>query len=704
MNRATPLQHSSGPVQTTRFPNPKAYYSSKSRSHFDDARALTKILPRSSNQKQVKETRTDRHEFSSSKKRWRPLRRHLQGHHAPQLRLRHLCHRRRFPWRAGNLRKLKVIDLRLGQLSLNKYHSVLTYLIYRFQAVDYGVHKLWEYNNVGPRAGGSEHVYMVVRICPGSSGLQRSQYLINDMKTFQFWGKGRRKNEIINASLRCDGKGIMKIRDGGEAPIYTNPDMFTLEVHHGDYFVDDLYMGGIVQWVDRQDADEVSMLETYKDYFGALKLVKPRQLFVLYIIDNPAPRPLNVQSPVFSAQGENDEHYEDEHTAPGYDGDEENGQHEFVDAEIDEEFGEAEEKVEVESDEAEQGGEDEEEDDDFIDSEFEQSDEEDNMNFHRYVVTEEQDDGHKEPGESDTDGYNTSDLESLHEDSGDEDGKKRGLRQPKFKQYNKQHDLLDPKFHLGLEFPNMQECREAIKYYACRCARRTRFVKNDPNRVRLVCDGNKEGDKAKRPTKGEKAKRHAKGDKAKRHSKSDKSQRHGKCEEGQEGEDEYEDKLEDCPWLLYAAHVGKWPTVRVKTYHPIHTCGISQKTRFATSQWLAKRFDEDLKTNHNMSVVEFMTLVRKHYSIDVTRDQCYKAKNLTKERIQGSIEEQYLKLWDYCEELKRQNPGSTVLMKTSLRGDDPVFERLYMCFDKLRKGFIEGCRTMVGFDGAFIKG
>ncbi|KAI5319073.1 hypothetical protein L3X38_038781 [Prunus dulcis] len=162
----------------------------------------------------------------------------------------------------------------------------------------------------------------------------------------------------------------MKIRDGGEAPIYTKPDMFTLEVHHGGYFVDGLYMGGIVQWVDRQDADEVSMLElfelvkhlgydeqniqyyykhrtngwveirTYKDYFGALKLVKPRQLFVLYIIDNPAPRPLNVQSPVFSAQGENDEHYEDEHTALGYDGDEENGQHEFVDAEIDEEFGE----------------------------------------------------------------------------------------------------------------------------------------------------------------------------------------------------------------------------------------------------------------------------------------------------------------------------------------------------------------------------
>ncbi|KAI5324027.1 hypothetical protein L3X38_033100 [Prunus dulcis] len=355
---------------------------------------------------------------------------------------------------------------------------------------------------------------------------------------------------------------------------------------------------------------------TDKDYFGALKLVKPSQLFVLYITNNPAPRPLNVQSPVFSSQGENAKHYEDEDTAHGYDGDEENGQYDFVDVEIDEEFGEAEEEVEVESDEAEQGGEDEEEDGDFIDSKFEQSDEEDNMNFHRYVVTEEQDDGHKEPGEGDIDGYSTSNLESLHEDSEDKDGKKRG----------------------------------------------------------------------------------------KSHSKSDKSKRHGKGEEGQEEEDEYEDKLEDCPWLLYDAHFEKGPTVQVKTYHPIHTCGRSQRTRFATSQLLAKRFDEDLRTNPNMSVAEFMTLVRKYYSINVTRDQCYKAKNLAKESIQGSIEEQYSKLWDYCEELKRQNPRSTVLVKTSLMGDDLVFERLYICFAQLRKGFIEGCRTMVGFDGAFIKG
>lgn len=51
-----------------------------------------------------------------------------------------------------------------------------------------------------------------------------------------------------------------------------------------------------------------------------------------------------------------------------------------------------------------------------------------------------------------------------------------------------------------------------------------------------------------------------------------------------------------------------------------------------------------------------------------------------------------------------ENPGSTLLLKTKLQGDDQIFERLYVCFAQFRKGFIEECKTTVGFDGAFIKG
>ncbi|KAJ6897076.1 hypothetical protein NC651_023074 [Populus alba x Populus x berolinensis] len=56
------------------------------------------------------------------------------------------------------------------------------------RAVDYGVHKLWEYNNVGLGSVGN------LEMMPLSS------LEINVMKIFQFWGKGQQKNELLSSS------------------------------------------------------------------------------------------------------------------------------------------------------------------------------------------------------------------------------------------------------------------------------------------------------------------------------------------------------------------------------------------------------------------------------------------------------------------------------------------------------------------------
>lgn len=233
--------------------------------------------------------------------------------------------------------------------------------------------------------------------------------------------------------------------------------------------------------------------------------------------------------------------------------------------------------------------------------------------------------------------------------------KKRSCRRkpPRFKQFKRETDLVDPHYHLGMEFPNMQQCREAIRYYAVAAARPLKWTKNDSNKVRLIFEG---------------------------------------------------EAIPKCPWVLYASHVGKGPTMRIKTYKPTHTCGKLQKTKYATSTWLAARFDEQLQDNPDMSVADFMKPVRKHDGIDVTENQVFKAKRLSKKKTLGSIEEPYAKLWDYCEELKANNPGSTVLVKTQLQGEDPIFQRMYIFFGALKKGFVEGCRPVVGFDGCHIKG
>ncbi|XP_016652656.1 PREDICTED: uncharacterized protein LOC107881996, partial [Prunus mume] len=113
-----------------------------------------------------------------------------------------------------------------------------------------------------------------------------------------------------------------------------------------------------------------------------------------------------------------------------------------------------------------------------------------------------------------------------------------------------------------------------------------------------------------------------------------------------------------------ASHVGKGPTTRIKTYVPRHICGRRQRTKYVTSSWLSKRFDEKLKDNPNIKVTDFMKLIRKHYAINVIEAQVYKAKSFAKIKIQGSKQKQYA----------------------------------------LKKGFVEGCRPVMGFDGCHVKG
>ncbi|CAL2255166.1 unnamed protein product [Prunus armeniaca] len=91
------------------------------------------------------------------------------------------------------------------------------------------------------------------------------------------------------------------------------------------------------------------------------------------------------------------------------------------------------------------------------------------------------------------------------------------------------------------------------------------------------------------------------------------------------------------------------------------------------------RFDEELRDNTKMKVTDFMKTVRKHYAIDVTEAQVYKAKSFAKIRIQVSIEEKYGK------------------------GENPMFKRIYLCFGALKKGFVEGCRPVWVLMGAMLR-
>ncbi|CAL8136549.1 unnamed protein product [Prunus armeniaca] len=159
-----------------------------------------------------------------------------------------------------------------------------------------------------------------------------------------------------------------------------------------------------------------------------------------------------------------------------------------------------EQQVDEEEDVNVDGEDDDEEHLQFIDSDYEQTDEEqekqkgveDDRWFDRHVVDEAAEEPQREPGDVPSDDYNLEDLLSVskEEDEVDENtGVKKGSRRRKahrFKQFKRDTDLFNPIFHIGMEFANMEQCREAIRFYAVSSARPLRWVKNDPHRVRVV--------------------------------------------------------------------------------------------------------------------------------------------------------------------------------------------------------------------------
>ncbi|EAY80539.1 hypothetical protein OsI_35719 [Oryza sativa Indica Group] len=81
-----------------------------------------------------------------------------------------------------------------------------------------------------------------------------------------------------------------------------------------------------------------------------------------------------------------------------------------------------------------------------------------------------------------------------------------------------------------------------------------------------------------------------------------------------------------------------------------------------------------------------------------------RVKSIVMKKAMDETKGQYQKLYNYQKELLRSNPGSTVVINREVDMDPPVFKRIYICLDACKRGFISGCKKVIGLDGCFFKG
>ena len=207
-----------------------------------------------------------------------------------------------------------------------------------------------------------------------------------------------------------------------------------------------------------------------------------------------------------------------------------------------------------------------------------------------------------------------------------------------------------PQFQLAMKFRSKKQFKKAIIRYGLAERKVINFIKDDPKRVRAKCDW-----------------------------------RH-------------------CPWVCLLSNNSRSESWQIVTFEDYHTCPPRRDNRLVTGRRIAEKYEKFIITNPSWNFVSMKETVQEEMFADVSISKLKRAKALVMKKALDSMKGQYNRLYDYQAELLRSNPGSTVIVVKDPEFEEPIFQRMYICLDALKKGFIAGCRKVVGLDGCFFKG
>lgn len=160
---------------------------------------------------------------------------------------------------------------------------------------------------------------------------------------------------------------------------------------------------------------------------------------------------------------------------------------------------------------------------------------------------------------------------------------------------------------------------------------------------------------------------------------------------------------EGCPWRIHAAKLPGLPTFTIRTIYEEHTCGgISHLGhQQASVQWVADSVEQRLREDPDCKPKDILEEIHRVHGITLSYKQAWRGKERFLAALRGSFEEDYRLLPQYCDQIRRTNPGSIALVYGNPA--DNCFERLFVSFQASIYGFLNACRPLIGLDRAPLK-
>ena len=104
-------------------------------------------------------------------------------------------------------------------------------------------------------------------------------------------------------------------------------------------------------------------------------------------------------------------------------------------------------------------------------------------------------------------------------------------------------------------------------------------------------------------------------------------------------------------------------TLQIRSYFSKHTCGHQHQNNKVTALYLIEKYIEDWRENPTWELKAFEKRVNRELGCEVKYSKCYMAKRIAMKMIFGDASEEYSRVWDYAEAIRRFNPGSTAIVK-----------------------------------------